>query len=74
MINVTPDAQRTGVELSLLEDIAEACEFPVIAAGGVSTIGDLRALDNRGVSAVLLGDLLYNGSIDPHGVATEFSE
>jgi Phosphoribosylformimino-5-aminoimidazole carboxamide ribonucleotide (ProFAR) isomerase len=74
LVKSTPDAQRTGVELSLLEDIAEACEFPVIAAGGVSTIGDLRALDNRGVSAVLLGDLLYNGSIDPHGVATEFSE
>ena len=74
LVKSTPGAQRTGLELSLLEDIAEACEFPVIAAGGVSSIGDLRALDHRGVSAVLLGDLLYNSGINPHGVAMEFSE
>ena len=45
----------------------------MIAAGGVSTMNDLRALEHRGVSAVLLGEALCNGQLDPHAVAMQAS-
>ncbi|HEY7393755.1 MAG TPA: HisA/HisF-related TIM barrel protein [Gemmatimonadaceae bacterium] len=67
------DAGR-GFDLSLLEDIAEASEFPLIADGGISTMNDLRALEHRGVSAVLLGGALYSGELDARHVAMEFGE
>lgn len=63
-----------GFDLSLLEDIADASEFPVMADGGVSTMNDLRALEHRGVSAVLIGGALYSGELDARRVAMEFGE
>ena len=73
---VSPGSTDTGrgFDLSLLEDIAEASDFPVIANGGVSAMNDLRALEHRGVSAVLLGGALYSGELDARHVAMEFGE
>jgi phosphoribosylformimino-5-aminoimidazole carboxamide ribotide isomerase len=65
---------RSGADLSLIEDIVDACGFPVLVAGGVSSMNDLRALEHRGVSAVILGDPLYTGVIDAHNAAMEFDE
>jgi phosphoribosylformimino-5-aminoimidazole carboxamide ribotide isomerase len=70
----TSDGARSNADLALLEDVAEACDFAVIAAGGVSTMNHLRALEHRGVSAVLLGEPLCNGQLDPHAVAMQFGE
>jgi phosphoribosylformimino-5-aminoimidazole carboxamide ribotide isomerase len=66
------DAQHTPADLALLEDVAEACEFPVISAGGVTTMDDLRALEHRGVGGAVLGTVLYSGALDPRAVAQEF--
>jgi phosphoribosylformimino-5-aminoimidazole carboxamide ribotide isomerase len=66
------DGHRTGADLALLEDITETSEFPVMAVGAVETMNDLRALEHRGVSAVLLGDVLYSGKLDAREVAQEY--
>jgi phosphoribosylformimino-5-aminoimidazole carboxamide ribotide isomerase len=63
---------RTAVDLALLEDVAESCDFPVMAAGGVSTMNDLRALEHRGIAAAVLAGALYTGELDTHAVAQEF--
>ena len=65
---------RAATDLALIEDVTEACEFSVIALGGVSTMNDLRALEHRGVAAVLLGDVLYSGELDARAVAQEFGD
>jgi phosphoribosylformimino-5-aminoimidazole carboxamide ribotide isomerase len=67
------DGQHTGADLALLEDVVEACGFPVMSAGGVSTMDDLRALEHRGVAGAVLGSVLYSGALDPRAVAQEFS-
>jgi phosphoribosylformimino-5-aminoimidazole carboxamide ribotide isomerase len=63
-----------GTDLPLMEDVADAADFPVFASGGLGTIGDLRALADRGVAAAVIGMGLYSGSMDPWAVAEEFSE
>ena len=63
-----------GTDLPLMEDVAEAADFPVFASGGLGRIGDLRALADRGVAAAVIGMGLYSGSMDPWAVAEEFSE
>jgi len=63
-----------GTDLPLMEDIAEAAEFPVFASGGLGNIGDLRALADRGVAAAVIGMGLYSGAMDPWAVADEFAE
>jgi len=67
------DAMR-GTDLPLMEDVAEAADFPVFASGGLGSLGDLRALADRGVAAAVIGMALYSGAMDPWVVAEEFSE
>ena len=74
---VTPadhEATLQSSDLSLIEDIVDVAGCPVFAAGGVTCIDELYALQNRGVSAAVIGAALYNGSLDPWAVAQEFSE
>ena len=71
---VHKEGQMMGTDLPLMEDVVEESAFPVYASGGVATIGDLRALEDRGVAAVIIGMALYTGAIDARAVADEFSE
>jgi phosphoribosylformimino-5-aminoimidazole carboxamide ribotide isomerase len=63
-----------GTDLPLMEDVADVAEFPVFASGGLGSIGDLRALADRGVAAAIIGMGLYSGAMDPWAVAAEFAE
>lgn len=63
-----------GTDLPLMEDVAEASPFPVFASGGIGTMADLRALEERGVAAVVIGMALYTGALDPRVVAEEFPQ
>jgi phosphoribosylformimino-5-aminoimidazole carboxamide ribotide isomerase len=69
---VDGDEGSSPSDLALLEDIAEACSFPVFTVGGVATIDDLRALEHRGVSGAVLGPVLYSGALDTRAIAQEF--
>jgi len=68
------DGTRSGADLTLIEDIAEASAAPIIVEGCVHAMSDLRALEHRGVSAVLLGDAFCRGELDARAVANEFGE
>ncbi len=71
---VNREEAMSGTDLPLMEDVAEVAEFPVFASGGLGSIGDLRALADRGVAAAIIGMALYDGAMDPWVVAEEFSE
>ena len=66
------EGQMLGTDLPLMEDVAEVAEWPVLASGGVGSMGDLHALADRGVAGVVIGMALYTGALDPWVVAEEF--
>lgn len=66
------EGQLQGTDLPLMEDVAEASRAPVFAAGGVSTLDDLRALEHRGAAGAVIGMALYTGALDPRAVVGEF--
>jgi phosphoribosylformimino-5-aminoimidazole carboxamide ribotide isomerase len=68
------EGRMQGADLFLMEDVVDAASFPVYASGGIASMSDLRALDDRGVSAAVLGMALYTGALDPWQTAEEFSE
>ena len=68
------EGRMQGADLFLMEDVVEAASFPVYASGGVRSVADLRALDERGVAAAIIGMALYTGAIDPRQAAEEFAE
>lgn len=69
---VHKEGQLEGTDLPLMEDVAEASAWPVLASGGVSSMDDLRALEHRGLAGAVLGMALYTGAIDGRRVAEEF--
>ena len=71
---VHKEGQMLGVDLPLMEDVVDTAAFPVFAAGGVGSMGDLWALQERGVAGVVIGMALYTGAVDPRTVAEEFAQ
>ncbi|GAB0103543.1 bifunctional 1-(5-phosphoribosyl)-5-((5-phosphoribosylamino) methylidenea mino)imidazole-4-carboxamide isomerase/phosphoribosylanthranilate isomerase PriA [Nocardia sp. JMUB6875] len=62
--DVSKDGTLTGPNLELLAQVANACEAPVIASGGISVLDDLRAiatLVDEGVEGAIIGKALYAG-------------
>jgi phosphoribosylformimino-5-aminoimidazole carboxamide ribotide isomerase len=67
------EGRLAGTDLFLMEDVAELSAHPVIASGGISTVGDLRELAERGIAAAVVGMALYTGALDARSVAEEFA-
>jgi phosphoribosylformimino-5-aminoimidazole carboxamide ribotide isomerase len=67
------EGQLAGTDLFLMEDVAELSVHPVIAAGGISSMNDLRELAERGIAAAVIGMALYTGALDARSVAEEFA-
>lgn len=59
-----------GPDLSLMREVVQMSSCPVQAAGGITSVDDIRALADIGVSASILGMALYTGEI----TATEIQE
>jgi phosphoribosylformimino-5-aminoimidazole carboxamide ribotide isomerase len=65
--DIERDGAMGGPNVEATASLAKACGIPVIASGGVSSLGDLRALKAHaadGVVGVISGRALYDGRID----------
>tara|TARA_Y100001968_G_C19407802_1_gene744647 strand:+ start:783 stop:1553 length:771 start_codon:yes stop_codon:yes gene_type:complete len=65
--DISTDGTLQGPNISALEEMALASHKPVIASGGVGTMADLLSLltiENIGISGVIVGRALYEGTID----------
>ena len=55
------DGTLAGPDLALLELVLGASDLPVIAAGGVASLDDLRALRELGCEGAVAGSALWRG-------------
>ncbi|HEY1180603.1 MAG TPA: bifunctional 1-(5-phosphoribosyl)-5-((5-phosphoribosylamino)methylideneamino)imidazole-4-carboxamide isomerase/phosphoribosylanthranilate isomerase PriA [Phytomonospora sp.] len=63
--DVPSDGMLSGPNLTLLREVCDRTDRPVVASGGVSTLDDLRALSALaadGVEGVIVGTALYEGN------------
>ena len=66
--DIDRDGAMAGPNIEATEALARAVAIPVIASGGVSSMGDLLALQATGVIAgAISGRALYDGAIDLAG-------
>lgn len=66
------EGQMSGTDLDLMEEAAGIATVPLIASGGIASVGELRALAERGVGGAVLGMSLYTDALDAGAVAEEF--
>jgi len=65
--DISRDGMMSGVNVEATKDIAAAVNIPIIASGGVTTLDDIKALcetREEGISGIIIGRALYEGSID----------
>ena len=60
--DVDVEGQLDGVRTDPVERVVGAVDVPVVASGGVATVGDIRALQEAGAAAVVVGSALYEGT------------
>ena len=66
--DIARDGLKTGVNVDLTGQLADAVSIPIIASGGLKNVGDITALKNRAgkpIAGAILGRALYDGDIDP---------
>ncbi len=61
--NVRRDGSLAGPDLELLEEVLAASDLPVLAAGGISGVEDIRRLRELGCEGAVLGSALWLGRI-----------
>lgn len=66
------DGTQVVTDLALLEDLASVAPWPLIATGEFDSMQDLRNLEVRGVTSVILETSLHTAQLDPRVVAEEF--
>lgn len=62
--NVLKDGTLTKPDYSEIEVLVQTIKVPIIVAGGVSSIADIKNLKSLNVEAVVIGKALYEGKID----------
>ncbi len=63
--DIARDGAQVGVDATRMQEIANAIRLPIIASGGVASLGDIRALGTlfqAGVVGVVVGRALYEGN------------
>src|SRR5437763_2663209 len=61
------DGMLTGINVDGTVKLAQALTIPVIAPGGLSSIGDIEklcAVEDEGIEAVICGRAIYTGDLD----------
>ena len=65
--NIDVEGLMKGVEPKIIAEFVSSVEIPVIVAGGVSSIEDVKRIKEAGASGVVIGSALYKGKIDLYG-------
>jgi phosphoribosylformimino-5-aminoimidazole carboxamide ribonucleotide (ProFAR) isomerase len=55
------DGSLAGPDLELIQAVQDAAELPVLAAGGIGTLDDVRALRELGCEGAVVGSALWRG-------------
>ena len=61
--NVSVEGLQQGIDPAPVRALIEAVPCPVVVAGGVTTVEDVRVLRELGAAGVVLGSALYLGRI-----------
>jgi phosphoribosylformimino-5-aminoimidazole carboxamide ribotide isomerase len=65
--DISRDGTQQGPSLSSTGRLAQASRLPVIAAGGIATLDDVRSLaplEKDGLAGMITGRAIYSGSLN----------
>lgn len=63
--DIDRDGTGAGVNVKATKILSEVTSIPVIASGGVGTLGDISAVRDAGLPGVIVGKAFYDKSVNP---------
>ncbi len=64
LTDIQSDGMLKGTNIAALREMVESVNASVIASGGITTIGDLRAAQEAGAAGAIVGRALYTGALN----------
>ncbi len=61
--DISKDGMLAGPNIERTQQLVEAVSLPIVAAGGVTTVDDVKTLKAAGVAGAIIGRALYEGTI-----------
>ena len=61
--DISKDGMLAGPNIERTAQLVEAVDIPIVAAGGVTTVDDIKTLKGINVGGAIIGRALYEGSI-----------
>lgn len=61
--DISKDGMLAGPNIERTKQLVEAVDLPIVAAGGVTTVEDVKRLKIAGVAGAIIGRALYEGTI-----------
>ncbi len=61
--DISKDGMLSGPNIERTKALVEAVDLPIVAAGGVTTVEDVKTLKAAGVAGAIIGRALYEGTI-----------
>ncbi len=62
--DISRDGAMHGTNLDLYRRLSDLCSCRLIASGGISTLGEVKALREIGIFGAILGKAIYTNAID----------
>ena len=62
--DISKDGMLEGTNISLYKELSERFNIDIVASGGISTLEDIKTLNEMGISGAILGKALYTGALD----------
>jgi len=62
--DISRDGTLTEPDFSTILELVDTFKLPIIAAGGISSLGHIKVLSRLGVEGAIIGRALYTGDID----------
>jgi len=62
--DISKDGMLAGPNIERTQQLVETVDLPIVAAGGVTTVQDVKTLKAAGVAGAIIGRALYEGTID----------
>ena len=62
--DISKDGAMMGTNLALYRSLSERFSMQIVASGGVSSLEDIRRLNEMGLYGAIIGKAYYTGAID----------
>jgi phosphoribosylformimino-5-aminoimidazole carboxamide ribotide isomerase len=71
--DISRDGMLQGANVQAMAEMAAAVPLPVIASGGVTTMDDVKKLQDSGLAGCIIGRSLYEGQLNLREVVEQVS-